>query len=57
MVSQGIARDMNSIRRLGIEALTEKLGPIGMIEFIRQFDSGYGVKGGYLSFNSNKIML
>ena len=33
---------MNSIRRLGIEALTEKLGPIGMVEFMRQFDSRYG---------------
>ena len=42
MVSQVTARDVNSIRRLGINALTEKLGPIGMIEFIRQFDSGYG---------------
>jgi hypothetical protein len=27
---------------MGIEALTEKLGPVGMIEFLRQFDSGYG---------------
>jgi hypothetical protein len=27
---------------MGIEALTEKLGPVGMVEFIRQFDSGYG---------------
>ena len=42
MISQTLARDMNSIRRLGIDALTEKLGPIGMIEFMRQFDSGYG---------------
>ncbi|MDR2730020.1 MAG: hypothetical protein LBB81_03880 [Treponema sp.] len=42
MVSQALVKDMNSIRKLGIEALTEKLGPIGMIEFIRQFDSGYG---------------
>ena len=42
MISQVLARDMNSIRRLGIDDLTEKLGPIGMIEFIRQFDSGYG---------------
>jgi hypothetical protein len=33
---------VNSIRKLGIDALTEKLGPIGMVEFIRQFDSGYG---------------
>ena len=42
MISQVLTKDMNSIRRLGIDALTEKLGPIGMIEFIRQFDSGYG---------------
>ena len=42
MISQLVAKDLNSIRRLGINALTEKLGPIGMIEFIRQFDTGYG---------------
>ena len=42
MISQVLAKDMNSIRKLGIDALTEKLGPIGMIEFMRQFDSGYG---------------
>jgi len=33
---------MNTIRKMGIDALTEKLGPIGMVEFMRQFDSGYG---------------
>ena len=42
MINQALAKDMNTIRRLGIEALTEKLGPVGMIEFMRQFDSGYG---------------
>jgi len=42
MTSQVITKDMNTIRKLGIEALTEKLGPIGMVEFMRQFDSGYG---------------
>ena len=42
MISQELAKDKNSVRRLGIDALTEKLGPIGMIEFMRQFDSGYG---------------
>jgi len=42
MISQPITKDMNSIRKMGIDALTEKLGPIGMIEFMRQFDSGYG---------------
>ena len=37
-----ITRDLCTIRRMGIEALIEKLGPVGMVEFIRQFDSGYG---------------
>ena len=41
-MSSIISRDLGTIRRLGIEALTEKLGPVGMVEFIRQFDSGYG---------------
>jgi hypothetical protein len=42
MTSQTILKDMGAIRKLGIEALNEKLGPLGMIEFMRQFDSGYG---------------
>ena len=42
MVNQAVAKDLNSIRKLGIEALNEKLGPVGMFEFMRQFDSGYG---------------
>ena len=37
-----ITRNLGTIRKMGIEALTEKLGPVGMVEFIRQFDSGYG---------------
>ena len=41
-VKQPIAR-MNSIRKLGFDALTEKLGLIGMIKFVRQFDSRRGV--------------
>lgn len=35
-------KDLYRIRKMGIEALTEKLGPVGMAEFIRQFDSGCG---------------
>jgi hypothetical protein len=31
MINQTLAKDMNSIRRLGIEALNEKLGPLGMV--------------------------
>ena len=30
------------IRRLGIDALTKELGPVGMAYFIRQFDRGQG---------------
>ncbi len=37
-----LSKDLGTIRKLGIEALTEKLGPVGMVEFLRQFDSGYG---------------
>jgi hypothetical protein len=42
MTNQILIKDKNTIRRLGIEALSEKLGPIGMVEFMHQFDSGYG---------------
>jgi hypothetical protein len=42
MISQTTVKDMNRIRKLGIEALNEKLGPLGTVEFMRQFDSGYG---------------
>jgi hypothetical protein len=42
MTNQILVKDKNTIRRLGIEALNEKLGPIGMVEFMQQFDSGYG---------------
>ncbi len=41
-MSSIISRDLGTIRRMGILALSEKLGPVGMVEFIRQFDSGYG---------------
>jgi hypothetical protein len=39
VISQTIVRDINSIRKLGIEALHEKLKPLGMVEFMRQFHS------------------
>jgi hypothetical protein len=35
-------RNPNLIRKLGIEALTKELGPVGMAYFIRQFDRGEG---------------
>jgi hypothetical protein len=35
-------RNPNTIRRLGIDALTKELGPVGMAYFIQQFDRGEG---------------
>jgi len=35
-------RNPNLIRRMGIEALTKELGPVGMTYFIQQFDRGEG---------------
>lgn len=32
----------NEIRRAGLEALARALGPVGMIKFLQQFDSGKG---------------
>ncbi len=32
----------NEIRKKGIEALAEALGPVGMIRFLQQFDTGKG---------------
>ena len=30
------------IRQLGIQALTQALGPVGMVRFLQQFDNGSG---------------
>ena len=30
------------VRRLGLEALREALGPVGMVRFIQQFETGIG---------------
>lgn len=35
-------RNPNTIRKMGIEALTKELGPVGMASFIRQYDDGEG---------------
>jgi hypothetical protein len=42
MKMNNTVKDLYNIRKMGIEALTEKLGPVGMAEFMRQFDSGHG---------------
>lgn len=33
---------MNEIRKAGIDALTQALGPVDMVRFIQQFDLGHG---------------
>lgn len=34
--------NLSAIRRLGLEALTKALGPVGMVRFIQQFETGAG---------------
>ena len=36
------ARTLEEIRRLGLEALARELGPVGMVRFLQQFESGHG---------------
>ncbi len=33
---------LSEIRQLGLEALMERLGPVGMIRFLQQFETGSG---------------
>ncbi len=33
---------LNEIRQIGLEVLLERLGPVGMIRFLQQFETGYG---------------
>ena len=33
---------LDQIRKLGYEALVEKLGPVGMVRFLQQFEMGKG---------------
>jgi len=35
-------RTTSEIRRIGIKALVESLGPIGMLRFLQSFELGYG---------------
>lgn len=39
------ALDVNNfveIRKIGLQALKEALGPVGMVRFIQQYENGYG---------------
>lgn len=33
---------LDELRRRGTEALLQALGPLGMVRFLQQFDSGHG---------------
>jgi hypothetical protein len=33
---------LEEIRRLGLEALDRQLGPVGMVRFLQQFETGRG---------------
>ncbi|MDR1245595.1 MAG: hypothetical protein LBK57_01035 [Clostridiales Family XIII bacterium] len=35
-------RNPGAIRKMGIDALTKELGPVGMVYFIQQYDRGEG---------------
>lgn len=36
------AMPLEEIRRLGLEALLRQLGPVGMVRFLQQFETGQG---------------
>jgi hypothetical protein len=36
------AMTMNEIRKVGLQALSNALGPVGMVRFLQQFDAGSG---------------
>ena len=33
---------LNDVRRVGIEALQQKLGPVDFVRFLQQYETGYG---------------
>ena len=37
-----MAMTLNEIRREGLKVLAEKLGPVGMVRFLQQYETGHG---------------
>ena len=37
-----MSTSLNKIRNQGLQALLNRLGPVGMIRFLRQFETGHG---------------
>jgi hypothetical protein len=33
---------LSEVRQIGLEVLLERLGPVGMVRFLQQFETGYG---------------
>jgi len=42
MIAATSLNNMAEIRAVGLKALLEALGPIGMVRFMQQYDAGYG---------------
>jgi len=42
MMTTASLSNMTEIRTIGLKALLEALGPIGMARFMQQYDAGYG---------------
>jgi len=42
MIATASLNNMTEIRTVGLKALLEALGPIGMVRFMQQYDAGYG---------------
>jgi hypothetical protein len=40
MITQ--TRTLEEIRQIGLEALSRELGPVGMVRFLQQFETGHG---------------
>jgi len=42
MIAATSLNNMAEIRTIGLKALLEALGPVGMARFMQQYDAGYG---------------
>ena len=42
MIATASLNNITEIRAIGLKALLEALGPVGMARFIQQYDAGYG---------------
>jgi len=42
MIATTSLNNMAEIRTIGLKALLEALGPVGMVRFMQQYDAGYG---------------